>query len=86
MDRSLLEGDPHRIIEGMIIAAYAIGAGEGYIYVRAEYPLAIRRLEIALKQAKEYGFLGEDIFGSGFSFNLKIKRVPVPSSAVKKQL
>ena len=74
MDRSLLEGDPHRIIEGMIIAAYAIGAGEGYIYVRAEYPLAIRRLEIALKQAKEYGFLGEDIFGSGFSFNLKIKK------------
>lgn len=74
MDRSLLEGDPHRIIEGMIIAAYAIGADEGYIYVRAEYPLAIRRLEIALEQAREYGLLGEDIFGSGFNFNLKIKK------------
>jgi len=74
MDRSLLEGDPHRIIEGMIIAAYAIGADEGYIYVRAEYPLAIRRLEIALEQAREYGFLGENIFGSGFNFDLKIKK------------
>ncbi|NMB20622.1 MAG: NADH-quinone oxidoreductase subunit F, partial [Firmicutes bacterium] len=74
MDRSLLEGDPHRIIEGMIIAAYAIGADEGYIYVRAEYPLAIRRLEIALQQAREYGLLGDDIFGSGFSFELKIKK------------
>lgn len=74
MDRSLLEGDPHRIIEGMIIAAYAIGADEGYIYVRAEYPLAIRRLEIALQQAREYGLLGEDIFGSGFNFDLKIKK------------
>lgn len=74
MDRSLLEGDPHRVIEGMIIAAYAIGADEGYIYVRAEYPLAIRRLEIALSQAREYGFLGEDIFGSGFNFDLHIKK------------
>lgn len=74
MDRSLLEGDPHRIIEGMIIGAYAIGADEGYIYVRAEYPLAIKRLEIALEQAREYGFLGEDIFGSGFNFNLQIKK------------
>ena len=74
MDRSLLEGDPHRIIEGMIIAAYAIGADEGYIYVRAEHPLAIRRLEIALEQAREYGFLGENIFGSGFNFDLKIKK------------
>ncbi|NMB01882.1 MAG: NADH-quinone oxidoreductase subunit NuoF [Firmicutes bacterium] len=74
MDRSLLEGDPHRIIEGMIIAAYAIGADEGYVYVRAEYPLAIRRLEIALEQAKEYGFLGENIFDSGFNFELKIKK------------
>ena len=74
MDRSLLEGDPHRIIEGMIIAGYAIGADEGYIYVRAEYPLAIRRLEIALAQAREYGLLGQDIFGSGFNFDLKIKK------------
>lgn len=74
MDRSLLEGDPHRVIEGMIIGAYAIGADEGYIYVRAEYPLAIKRLELALQQARERGFLGEDIFGSGFSFNLQIKK------------
>ena len=74
MDRSLLEGDPHRIIEGMIISAYAIGADEGYIYVRAEYPLAIRRLEMALEQAREYGLLGDDIFGSGFNFKLKIKK------------
>lgn len=74
MDRSLLEGDPHRIIEGMVIAAYAIGASEGYIYVRAEYPLAIRRLQIAIEQAKAYGFLGKDLFGSGFDFDLKIKK------------
>ena len=74
MDRSLLEGDPHRIIEGMIIGAYAIGADEGYIYVRAEYPLAIHRLEIALEQARKYGFLGEDIFGSSFNFDLQIKK------------
>ena len=74
MDRSLLEGDPHRIIEGMIIGAYAIGADEGYIYVRAEYPLAIHRLEIALEQARKYGFLGENIFGSGFNFDLQIKK------------
>lgn len=74
MDRSLLEGDPHRIIEGMAIAAYAIGADEGYIYVRAEYPLAIHRLEIALEQAAEFGLLGENILGSGFNFNLYIKK------------
>jgi len=73
MDRSLLEGDPHKIIEGMIIAGYAIGANEGYIYVRAEYPLAIKRLQIALNQAKEYGLLGEDLFSSGFNFKLQIK-------------
>lgn len=74
MDRSLLEGDPHRVIEGMIIAAYAIGANEGYIYVRAEYPLAIRRLQIAIEQAKAYGLIGNDLFGSGFDFDLKIKK------------
>ena len=73
MDRSLLEGDPHRIIEGMLISAYAIGADEGYVYVRAEYPLAIKRLKKALKDAREYGLLGEDIFGSGFDFHLQIK-------------
>lgn len=74
MDRSLLEGDPHRIIEGMIIGAYAIGADEGYVYVRAEYPLAIARLEKAIAQAEELGLLGEDLFGSGFNFELHIKK------------
>jgi len=73
MDRSLLEGDPHRIIEGMAICGYAIGADEGYIYVRAEYPLAIKRLRIAIKQAEEVGLLGENILNSGFNFKLKIK-------------
>ncbi|MEO0198080.1 MAG: NADH-quinone oxidoreductase subunit NuoF [candidate division WOR-3 bacterium] len=73
MDRNVLEGDPHRVLEGMIIGAYAIGAKEGYIYCRAEYPLAIKRLKIALAQAKEKGFLGENILGSGFSFDIKIK-------------
>lgn len=73
MDRSVLEGDPHSVIEGMLIAAYAIGAGEGYIYVRAEYPLAVRRLEKAIKDAGEKGFLGHNILGSEFSFRLKIK-------------
>jgi len=74
MDRSLLEGDPHRIIEGMIISGYAIGADEGYVYVRAEYPLAIERLEKAIADAKDLGLLGEDIFGSGFNFKLNIKK------------
>ncbi|MGB9839658.1 NADH-quinone oxidoreductase subunit NuoF [Thermovenabulum sp.] len=73
MDRSILEGDPHSVIEGMAIAGYAIGAEQGYIYVRAEYPLAIKRLQIALKQAKEKGFLGKNLFGTGFSFEIKIK-------------
>jgi len=73
MDRSVLEGDPHALLEGMIIAGYAIGAQEGYIYCRAEYPLAIDRLKIAITQAEELGLLGENILGSGVSFNLKIK-------------
>ncbi len=73
MDRSVLEGDPHAIIEGMIIGAYAIGADEGYLYVRAEYPLAIKHLNIAIKQAKEKGFLGNNILASGFNFDLHIK-------------
>jgi len=73
MDRSVLEGDPHAVLEGMIIAGYAIGAQAGYIYCRAEYPLAIKRLKIALSQAEERGFLGENILGSGFSFHIKIK-------------
>jgi NADH:ubiquinone oxidoreductase subunit F (NADH-binding)/(2Fe-2S) ferredoxin len=73
MDASVMEGDPHAVIEGMIIASYAIGAREGYIYVRAEYPLAVKRLGIALKQAGEHGFLGENIFGTDWSFALTIK-------------
>ncbi len=73
MDRSLLEGDPHAILEGMMIAGQAIGADEGYIYVRSEYPLAIKRLRTAIKQAEEYGILGENILGFGFNFKIKIK-------------
>lgn len=73
MDRSILEGDPHKLIEGMAIGGYTIGANEGIIYCRAEYPLAIERLTIAIKQAREAGILGEDIYGSGFDFDLRIK-------------
>jgi NADH-quinone oxidoreductase subunit F len=73
MDRSVLEGNPHSVIEGMIIGAYAIGAEEGYVYVRAEYPLAVSRLKKALYQAQEKGFLGKNIFGKEFSFTVKIK-------------
>lgn len=73
MDRSVLEGDPHSVIEAMTIAGYAIGANKGYIYVRAEYPLAIQRLSVALAQAREYGLLGEDIFGSGFCFDIELR-------------
>lgn len=73
MDRSVLEGDPHRVLEGMAVCGYAIGADEGYIYVRAEYPLAIKRLRIAIKQAEELGFIGDNIFGTGFNFHIKIK-------------
>jgi NADH-quinone oxidoreductase subunit F len=72
MDRVILESDPHQVIEGMIIAGYVIGAEQGYIYVRAEYPLAIERVQIALKQAEELGFLGDNILGSGFSFHIEI--------------
>jgi len=73
MDRSVLEGDPHSLIEGMIIGGYAMGATQGVIYCRAEYPLAIKRLEIAMAQAREKGFLGKNIFDSGFDFDLRIK-------------
>lgn len=73
MDRSTLEGDPHSVIEAMTIAGYACGAREGFIYIRAEYPLAIRRLQTAMDQAREYGLLGTDILGSGFSFDLSIR-------------
>ena len=73
MDRSVLEGDPHSVLEGMMIAAFAIGADEGYIYARAEYPLAIKRLKIAIAQCYEKGFLGKNIFNSSFNFDIKIK-------------
>ncbi len=73
MDRSVLEGDPHAVLEAMAIAGYAIGADEGYIYVRAEYPIAIQRLEIAIEQAHEYGLLGDNIFGTGFNFDVKLR-------------
>ena len=73
MDRSILESDPHAILEGLTIAAYAIGASEGYIYVRAEYPLAVKRLKIAIADSLERGFLGKDILGSGFDFDVHIK-------------
>ena len=73
MDRSVLEGDPHVVLEAMTIAGYAIGASQGYIYVRAEYPIAIERLEIAIRQVREYGMLGKDIFGSGFDFDIDLR-------------
>ena len=73
MDRSVLEGDPHVVLEAMAIAGYAIGAHQGYIYVRAEYPIAVHRLQIAIKQAREYGFLGKDIFGTGFDFDIELR-------------
>ena len=73
MDASIMDGDTHAVLEGMIIASYAIGANEGYIYVRAEYPLAVKRLRLAIAVAEEQGFLGADVFGSGWDFTLKIK-------------
>ena len=74
MDRSLMEGNPHSVLEGMIIGAYAIGGHQGYIYIRNEYPLAVRNAQIAIKQAEEYGLLGKNILGSQFDFNIKISR------------
>lgn len=73
MDRSILEGDPHAVLEAMAIAGYAIGASQGYIYVRAEYPIAVKRLEIAIAQAREYGLLGKNIFESGFDFDIELR-------------
>ncbi len=73
MDRSVLEGDPHSLIEAMAIAGYAIGASKGRVYVRAEYPIAVKRLQIAIDQAREYGLLGEDIFGTGFNFDMELR-------------
>ncbi len=74
MDRSLLEGNPHSVLEGMLIGAYAIGAHEGYVYVRNEYPLAVINIGVAIEQARELGFLGDDILGSGFNFDVKVSR------------
>ncbi len=73
MDRSVLEGDPHAVLEAMAIAGYAIGASQGFIYVRAEYPIAVKRLQIAIKQAREYGLLGKNIFESGFDFDIDVR-------------
>ena len=73
MDRAVMEGDPHAVLEGMLIGAYAIGASEGYVYIRAEYPLAIKQLIVALKQMQDCGLLGDNILGSGFNFHIKIK-------------
>ena len=73
MDRSILEGDPHAVLEAMAIAGYAIGAHQGYIYIRAEYPIAVDRLQIAIKQAREYGLLGKNIFGTGFDFDIELR-------------
>ena len=73
MDRSVLEGDPHAVLEAMTIAGYAIGASQGYIYVRAEYPIAVQRLEIAINQSREMGLLGDDIFGTGFQFDIGLR-------------
>jgi NADH:ubiquinone oxidoreductase subunit F (NADH-binding) len=73
MDRTMIEGDPHRVLEGMLIAAHAIGASKGYIYIRAEYPLAVERLATAIGQAREYGTAGDDVLGSGMSFDFVIK-------------
>ena len=73
MDRSILEGDPHSVIEAMIINGYAVGSHQGYIYVRAEYPVAVKRLGVAIRQAEEYGLLGKNIFGKGFDFNLEVR-------------
>ena len=74
MDRSLLEGNPHSVLEGLILGAFAMGAKQGFIYVRQEYPLACKHAQMAIEQAREYGLLGDDIFGSGFSFDVKIHR------------
>ena len=84
MDRTVLEGDPHAIIEGMLIGAYAIGAREGFIYVRSEYPLAIEILQHAIDEATRAGLLGDDILGSGWSFRVKVRRGAGLTSAAKK--
>lgn len=84
MDRSVLEGDPHAVLEAMAIAGYAIGADEGYIYVRAEYPIAVKRLEIAIAQAREYGLLGKDIFPPASILTFSSGSVQVRLSAARR--
>lgn len=73
MDRSILEGDPHSVLEAMTIAGYAVGSNQGFIYIRAEYPIAVKRLTIAIGEARQYGLLGKDIFGSGFDFDIELR-------------
>ncbi len=73
MNRKVLEGDPHSVLEGMTIGAYAVGANQGYVYCRAEYPIAVSTLNTAIKQAREYGLLGKDILGSGFDFDIEVR-------------
>jgi len=85
MDRSVMEGDPHAVIEGMIICAKATESHHGYIYVRAEYPLAVKRLQMAIDQCYNAEFLGKNIFGSGFDFDLKIFQGAVPLYAERLQ-
>ena len=84
-DRDILRFNPHALVEGMAIAAYAIGASEGYVYIRAEYPLAVKRVKLALQQAEERGFLGENMLGSGFSFHIHVKEGAGAFSAERKQ-
>ncbi len=86
MDRSVLEGDPHVVLEAMAIAGYAIGAQPGYIYVRAEYPVAVARLETAINQARQKGLLGQNIFGSDFSFDIGLRLGAGAVSAARKRL
>ncbi|MBM4352621.1 MAG: NADH-quinone oxidoreductase subunit NuoF [Deltaproteobacteria bacterium] len=74
MDRSIMEGDPHSVLEGMCIAAFAVGSSQGYVYVRKEYPLAVQRIEVAIEQAREFGLLGKDILGAGFDFDVEVRR------------
>ncbi len=81
----MLEGDPHAVLEGMIIGSYAIGAHEGYVYVRAEYPMAVKRLTMAIAAAEERGFLGKDIFGSGWEFNVTSSSAPARLSAARRR-
>jgi NADH:ubiquinone oxidoreductase subunit F (NADH-binding) len=85
MDRSILEGDPNSIIEAMAICGYCIGASKGLVYIRAEYPLAIKRLQIAIEQARECGLLGENILGSKFSFDMELRTVQALLSAERKR-